>query len=88
LVPTVLGVLALVSSDADLRRAAVGAAVAYSLLIALAAIYPASHDVAPRYFVGMLAGHLVVAIAVMIDLVNRSRRPDTDSPDRNRSASG
>jgi hypothetical protein len=73
-VPTVLAALAITLADADTRCTTVGAALAYCLLFAVASGYPIYADTVPNYFVGMLTGHLVLAAAVVADLVLRHRK--------------
>ncbi|HEY3260548.1 MAG TPA: caspase family protein [Pseudonocardiaceae bacterium] len=73
-VPAVLAALVLTLTDSDARRAAIGAAVAYSLLLGLASLYPIYVDLSRDFFVGMLAGHLVMVAAVAADMAVRRRR--------------
>ncbi|HEY6594774.1 MAG TPA: caspase family protein [Asanoa sp.] len=78
LAPGGLATLAVMAAGGGPHRVAVGAAVAYALLMAFAAVYPIVADTADRYFAVMLAGHLVLVMAVVVDLLMRRRRGTAD----------
>jgi hypothetical protein len=78
--PAVAAAGSLTLADATARRFAVGATLTYVLLMAIAAVYPIAANTARTYFGWLLAGHLVVAAAVAVDLVVRRRRSAEPSP--------
>jgi hypothetical protein len=78
LAPTGLATLAVMAAGGGHHRVAVGAAMTYALLMALAAVYPIVADTADRYFAVMLVGHLVLVLAVAVDLLMRRRRATAD----------
>jgi hypothetical protein len=77
-VPAGLATLAVMAAGGGPHHVAVGTAVTYALLMAFAAVYPIVADTANRYFAVMLAGHLVLAVAVVVDLLMRRRHGTAD----------
>jgi hypothetical protein len=73
-VPATLVTLAVRLTDEDTRRVAVGAAMAYSLLLGLASLYPIIVGATPIYFAWTMADNLIMVAAVTVDIVIRSRR--------------